>query len=140
MQERKEYKLNLTQLQAKKLQQLLEMTTFANDVKLEEIPEVKAEIDERKEVIKSIKCMVNRCTIGCTEEDCNMCEFDTDISEIKVQQIAIKHIQGYKEVKEEIDRMKCDNPTTNYWKGFYKGAASVGELMEEKFDISEDKE
>lgn len=53
MQERKEYKLSLTQQQAEKLQQLINMTSFTNGVELREIKE---EVNERWETIKCIEC------------------------------------------------------------------------------------
>ena len=134
MQERKKYTIELTAGQAEKMQQIINMIDPANDVKFEEVEE---EIDEREEAIKSIECMVERCTIGCTKEDCNMCEFNTHISEIKVRQIAIKHIQGYKVVMEWLDkaiREYGDNPivSTSILNLYFK----FKEKMEKEFDIN----
>ena len=127
MQKRKEYKMTLTQAQAEKMQQLINMTSFAKNVKFEEVEEVK-EIDEREEAIKYFESWRE------IDEGCYGCSSDMDTA--KANRIALKHIQGYKNTmrwinEERIEALKNGNYyLANNFETFEKA-------MKEEFDISE---
>lgn len=131
MQERKKYTMELTQQQAESLQKLINATSFVSEVKFEEVKEVAEEVDEREETIKSIKCYMQSCDKG--YEYCNGCQYDTSLSQHRVNEIALKHIQGYKNTMEWINEQlikTTDLYLINHLKAFRN-------IMLKEFNISE---
>ena len=135
MQERKKYTVELTAEQFDKFQTLITLDNCTRDIVFEEVKE-EVKIDEREETIKSIKCYMQNCNKEL--ENCPSCHYNSSLTQHRVNEIALKHIQGYKKFKEEwLDLLICDEPTSDFLKGYYKAIADVRKRMIEDFDISE---
>ena len=133
MKERKKYTVELTAEQFDKFQTLITLDNCTRDIVFEE---VKEEIDEREEAIKYYECEIKSIN-GCREH-CYECLYDVNMEKLQAFKIALKHIQGYKKFKEEwLDLLICDEPTSDFLKGYYKAIADARKRMTEDFDISE---
>ena len=125
-----EYILSLTEAEKESIEKLVNLFS---ETKFE-LLEVKEKIDEREETIKSIKCYMQNCNKEL--EDCWLCKYNSSLTQHRVNVIALKHIQGYKNVmkwinEERIEALKNGNYyLANNFETFEKA-------MEEEFDISE---
>ena len=111
MQERKKYTVELTAEQFDKFQTLITLDNCTRDIVFEEVKE-EVKIDEREETIKSIKCYMQNCNKEL--EDCWLCQYNSSLTQHRVNEIALKHIQGYKNVmrwinEERIEALKNGN-------------------------------
>ena len=134
MQERKKYTVELTAEQFDKFQTLITLDNCTRDIVFEEVKE-ETTIDEREEAIKYYKCWA-KCIDGCYE-DCKQCEYNENMDTERVQEIALKHIQGYKDIMKWL-YAQAEKQAVNDWEKGNKNAVIVTiQNMEQVFDISE---